>query len=101
MGMLEGKVALVTGGRGGIGRAICDRFLREGATVFAADLSAAGSLSSPDGESRFVQLDVTSEPSVEAAMAHVGEVAGQLDILVNAAGIEIEKTKQGSMIAVN
>ena len=92
MGMLEGKVALVTGGRGGIGRAICDRFLREGATVFAADLSAAGSLSSPDGESRFVQLDVTSEPSVQAAMAHVGEEADQLDILVNAAGIEIEKT---------
>ena len=92
MGMLEGKVALVTGGRGGIGRAICDRFLREGATVFAADLSAAGSLSSPDGESRFVQLDVTSEPSVQAAMAHVGDEADQLDILVNAAGIEIEKT---------
>ena len=43
-GRLEGKVALVTGGRGGIGRAICARFIREGATVYAADLSDAGSM---------------------------------------------------------
>ena len=42
--MLKGKTALVTGGRGGIGRAICARFAREGARVFAADLSAGGSL---------------------------------------------------------
>ena len=33
--MLKGKIALVTGGRGGIGRAICARFLKEGATVYA------------------------------------------------------------------
>ncbi|MEL7281829.1 MAG: SDR family oxidoreductase [Pseudomonadota bacterium] len=91
-GMLDGKVALVTGGRGGIGRAICARFEREGAQVFAADLTTAGSLVSPDGVSRFLQLDVTSEESVIAAMARVGEQEGRLDILVNAAGIEIEKT---------
>ncbi|MEO0371606.1 MAG: SDR family oxidoreductase [Pseudomonadota bacterium] len=89
MGMLEGKVALVTGGRGGIGRAICARFEREGAQVFAADLSEGGSLVPAGGVSRFVQLDVTSEDSVAAAMAAVGD---RLDILVNAAGIEIEKT---------
>ncbi len=89
MGMLEGKVALVTGGRGGIGRAICARFEREGATVFAADLNEGGSLAPTGSGPRFVQLDVTSEDSVKAAMAAVGE---RLDILVNAAGIEIEKT---------
>lgn len=89
-GMLTGKVALVTGGRGGIGRAICARFEREGAVVYAADLNEGGSLSSPGGESRFLKLDVTSQDSVKAAMAGVSE--GRLDILVNAAGIEIEKT---------
>ncbi len=92
-GMLAGKAALVTGGRGGIGRAICARFVREGAEVFAADLSEQGSLvtgSEPEG--RFVELDVTSEDSVSAALDAVANECGKLDILVNAAGIEIEKT---------
>jgi NAD(P)-dependent dehydrogenase (short-subunit alcohol dehydrogenase family) len=90
-GSLEGKTAFVTGGRGGIGRAICDRFAREGATVHAADLSAAGSLDASGSAENihFVQLDVTSENSVKAALSTVGK---KLDILVNAAGIEIEKT---------
>lgn len=91
-GSLDGKVALVTGGRGGIGRAICARFAREGAVVYAADLTEAGSLGEADGASRFVALDVTSEDSVRATMDCVQANEGQLDILVNAAGIEIEKT---------
>ena len=90
--MLKGKTALVTGGRGGIGRAICARFLREGARVFAADLSAGGSLQDGDMAQDFLQIDVTSEASVIAAFEHVAAEAGCLDILVNAAGIEIEKT---------
>ena len=92
MGRLEGEVALVTGGRGGIGRAICARFEAEGAVVYAADLSEAGSLAAPDGASRFVRVDVSDEESVTAAMARVAEEQGRLDVLVNAAGIEIEKT---------
>lgn len=90
--MLSGKIALVTGGRGGIGRAICARFLREGATVFAADLTEQGTLSGEAAESRFIKYDVTSEDDARAAMAKVAEECGKLDILVNAAGIEIEKT---------
>ncbi len=93
MGMLDDRIALVTGGRGGVGRAVCDRFAREGATVYAADLSDGGSLGD-DGTAagEFVRLDVTSETEVVAAMEHVNAAHGRLDVLVNAAGIEIEDT---------
>lgn len=91
-GCLQGRVALVAGGRGGIGRAICARFLREGATVYAGDLSEGGSLGEADGGARFVPLDVTSEAGVQAVMHRLAADEGRLDILVNAAGIEIEKT---------
>ena len=91
MGALEGKVALVTGGRGGIGRAICARFEREGAKVYAADLNEGGSLAG-DGAGAFVQMDVADEASVMAAIEQVRAADGALHILVNAAGIEIEKT---------
>lgn len=91
--LLKDKVALVTGGRGGIGRAICARFLKEGATVYAADLSDGGSMGEVAGdEVRFLRLDVTSEDEVRAAMQAVADNSGRLDILVNAAGIEIEHT---------
>ena len=87
---LDGKVALVTGGCGGIGRAICDRFRREGATVFAGDLSPAGSMDS-DAQG-FMRLDVTDEGEAIAALKQIDQSHGRLDILINAAGIEIEKT---------
>lgn len=94
-GRLAGKIALVTGGRGGIGRAIIQRFAREGATAFAADLSAEGSVGQADvngSNDAFIKLDVTDEASVKNAIASVKEKQGRLDVLVNAAGIEIEKT---------
>ena len=86
---LEGKVALVTGGCGGIGRAICARFAREGARVYATDLAAGEDL--PEGVT-FIEQDVTREQAAIDAMAQVNADAGVLDILVNAAGIEIETT---------
>ena len=88
MGKLEGKTALVTGGAGGIGSAICARFVREGAEVAAADLRE-GSLAEPVG---FVRMDVADEDSVRGVLDGLAERWGKLDILVNAAGIEIEKT---------
>ena len=94
-GILDGRVALVTGGRGGAGRAICERFVREGAHVYAADLNEQGSLdtrsnSAPAGT--YQRLDVTSEDEVIAAMKTIEDAHGVLDVLVNAAGIEVEAT---------
>ena len=86
---LEGKTAFVTGGAGGIGRAICARFAAEGARVIAADLGAWPN--PPEGvEAR--PLDVTQEADVHAAFTRIEVEWKRLDILVNAAGIEIEKT---------
>ena len=89
MGALDGKTALVTGGTGGIGTAICARFAREGADVVAADLEISGN--APDGIAALA-CDVTSEESVSGVFAELAERWDKLDILVNAAGVEIEKT---------
>lgn len=93
MGALEGKIALVVGGRGGIGRAVVARLLREGALVHVGDLSECGSMpAAADAGGRFLRLDATSEEETITAMELVRSDHGRLDILVNAAGIEIEKT---------
>lgn len=86
---LEGKTAFVTGGCGGIGRAICARFAKEGARVIAADLAP---WADAPGGVRVVSYDVTSEDAARDSMARIDQHWGGLDILVNAAGIEIEKT---------
>ena len=84
---LQDQVAVVTGGGGGIGQAICKRFEREGAIVYAADIAH-----SSDGAGIQRVLDVTSESSVDALFDEIETEHGQLHVLVNAAGIEIEKT---------
>lgn len=88
--MLKDKVAIVTGGRGGIGQAICQRFSQEGAIVYAADIQQ-GEQSLPANTS-YIELDVGSEQSVASMGAMIEKAQGRADILVNAAGIEIEKT---------
>lgn len=77
---LEGKIAVVTAAGQGIGRAIAERFVADGATVFASDLDPA-KLNDLSGAST-CGLDVTSSSSVEAYAATVGEI----DILANVAG---------------
>ncbi|MGI9503277.1 MAG: SDR family NAD(P)-dependent oxidoreductase [Geminicoccaceae bacterium] len=87
---LHEKIALVTGGCGGIGQAICARFADEGAVVYAADIvKSDGEL--PAGVS-FLELDVTREESVREAIGAIEAAHGRLDVLVNTAAREIEKT---------
>ncbi len=87
---LKGRVAVVTGGCGGIGTAICERFAKEGAIVYATDV-APPKEELPDGVS-YIRHDVTQEESAIALMEQVNQAHGKLHILVNAAGIEFEKT---------
>ena len=87
---LSGRIAVVTGGCGGIGTAVCARLAREGATVYATDLQGSDSVTS--GEVMFHEQDVTSEDSAKSLMVHLDQQHGRLDILVNAAGVEIEQT---------
>jgi len=84
MGVLDGLVAVVTGGASGIGQAACLKFLEEGASVGALDVSPF-SLHSP--RSLAVVADVTDQQSMDDAMAAVAERFGGIDILVNNAGI--------------
>lgn len=86
---LKGKTAFVTGGSGGIGAAICERFANEGACVIAADIHSPGN--TREGI-EFREYDVTSEDIVISTFTKLEQQWDKLDILVNAAGIEIEKT---------
>ncbi|MFV0383865.1 bifunctional rhamnulose-1-phosphate aldolase/short-chain dehydrogenase [Paracoccus sp. (in: a-proteobacteria)] len=92
---LAGRVALVTGGAGGIGAATAERFLREGACVMLADIDPAAldraqeGLASRHGRDvvRSVQMNVTDEAQVIAAFAGLAVEFGGIDILVSNAGI--------------
>lgn len=82
---LQNKVVLITGAASGIGYAVAELFVREGATVFASDIRSPET-GYPAGIET-VSLDVTSEENWAAAVRVVVEKAGRLDILVNNAGI--------------
>lgn len=92
---LAGRVALVTGGAGGIGAATAARYLSEGACVMLADIdetaltSTYDSLTATFGKDvvRTVQMNVTDEAAVQAAYAYTSVEFGGVDILVSNAGI--------------
>ena len=87
---LKDKVAIVTGGARGIGRAIAERYADEGARVVVADILEKDAQETADaiGRGAFaVQLDVTKRASIEAMVKTVVDQAGGIDILVNNAAI--------------
>jgi NAD(P)-dependent dehydrogenase (short-subunit alcohol dehydrogenase family) len=92
-GRVEGKVALVTGGASGIGRATAFAFAREGAKLIIADMQEDGGhqtvhmITEQGGEAIFIQVDVTSASAVEAMISQTVETYGRLDCAHNNAGI--------------
>jgi NAD(P)-dependent dehydrogenase (short-subunit alcohol dehydrogenase family) len=89
-GLVEGKIAVVTGGGSGIGRAAAVAFAREGASVVVADVDVAGGeeTAAMVGEAAtFVACDVTSADDVQALVRRCVELHGRLDCAFNNAGI--------------
>ncbi len=87
---MQGRIAVVTGGARGIGRAIVDRFAAEGATVVIGDLTDPGEVGAGIGSAghrEWVPLDVTDEASVFEFAQSVEAGHGGVDVLVNNAGI--------------
>jgi len=93
-GRVEGKVALITGGGSGIGRATALLFGREGAKVLVADYNAEGGertvkrSRSPGGTAIFHAADVSNPQDVDTLMHKAVETYGRLDCAFNNAGIE-------------
>ena len=102
---LVGRRALVTGGAAGIGRAICERFASEGATVVIADIQekegnlTAASINQTGGRARFIQTDVSSEDSVSDLAANSVEYMDGIDIVVNDAGAFVFGSIEDTTIA--
>lgn len=92
---LENKIALITGGGAGIGKAIATRFAEEGADVCITDINidsanaVAASINANGGKAHAVHQDVTQEHTWGDILTQLTTEKGQLDILVNNAGIVI------------
>ena len=111
MKRLDGKSALITGSARGIGRAFAEAYIREGATVAIADINiaAAEAAAAAIGPGAYaVQLDVSKQDSIDAAIAAVVAQAGKLDILINNAAlfdaaetVDITRASYDKLYAVN
>jgi len=90
---LHNKVAVITGGASGLGRAAAQALVDAGTTVVIFDMNAeAGALAVSElgaEKARFIQLDVSSGADAEAAFAKIIEELGHVDICVNCAGIAV------------
>jgi len=83
MGILEGKVAIVTGGAGGVGSAVAALFAAEGAKVAIFDVKDQA----PEGAAFYRKVDISNEDAVKRAVADVAKEVGLPNVLVNAAAI--------------
>ena len=93
MNRVKDRVAVVTGGASGIGRAICQALAKEGATVAITDIQdgegqeLAEQINTAGGQAKFWHLDVTRQEKVEEVFGEVAREFEKLDVLVNNAGI--------------
>ena len=93
MRRLENKIAIITGGGRGIGKAITHRYLDEGATVIIAELNEQFGKETADSiGGHFVKTDISDEDSVSSLFKYVKTKFSRLDILVNNAGILQDST---------
>src|SRR6202047_2833543 len=94
---LSGRVAVVTGGNGGIGLGMAEALAAAGATVVLAGrnatkgAAAVKQIADAGGKAAFAEVDVTSEASCRALIDNAAAKHGRLDILVNNAGTNIRK----------
>ncbi len=94
---LADKVAVITGGASGIGRAACELFAREGARVLVADVKGeraaevARDINRKGGAAQAIGADISKEPGAERIVSRALELWGRLDILVNNAATFIHK----------
>lgn len=89
---LEGRIAVITGGSSGLGRATAIKFANSGARVVCADLKSAGvekEITEQHGKdsATFVKCDVTQESDIENLVKEAAKWGGRLDIICNYAGI--------------
>ena len=94
---LKDKIAVVTGGARGIGRAVCELFAREGAVVILLDLLPQGQqvadrINATGGTAAFHAVSVTDRAAIADLFAGVHQKYGRIDILINNAGITRDRT---------